>query len=372
MTGRLEMTNLSPQPADRSRDHLRRPQRRRLIAALAIGILCLLPFALILAFEIGVRIVIWAQHGIPGHSYGIYEGHPTLGGILAPSSYNASGNVINGQRFQRLSATPERKPPGTVRAILYGGSTSFGPGLPTGLNWPSRLEEAAAADGHKLEILNAADVSWTLHHALVRSPGDLARFKPDYVIFYEGYNEESNYHGLVESGVDDFAARVRAGETGIFDTNLAQCFWLYRNSVLFKLYRRNPAVASVGFEHDVDRPGEPTAPDPVLLEHFTRTLARAIDAWRASGAKVVYVIQAVGNGEKFRRRRIAFSRVGADVARRHGALVVDAQDIVGAYKGDLDALFTESHIHWTEAGSKLMGRFVYEQVGALDGWTAVR
>jgi hypothetical protein len=110
----------------------------------------------------------------------------------------------------------------------------------------------------------------------------------------------------------------------------------------------------------------------VLLEHFTRTLARAIDGWRASGAKVVYVIQAVGNGEKFRKRRIAFSRLGADVARRHGALVIDAQELVTSFKGDIDTLFTGTHIHWTESGSQLMGRFVYEQVKALDGWTPVR
>jgi hypothetical protein len=155
--------------------------RRRLIAALAITILCLLPFALLLAVEAGARIVMWAQHGVAGHSYGIYEGHPTLGGILAPSSYNASGIVINGQRFQRLTETAEQKPGGTVRAILYGGSTSFAPNLPTRVGWPARLEQAAIADGRKLEILNAADVSWTLHHALVRSADDLARFRPDYV-----------------------------------------------------------------------------------------------------------------------------------------------------------------------------------------------
>lgn len=346
---------------------------RPIAAVLAVTLLLSLPLLAIAAIEIGGRAVVWARHGVPGHSYGIYADHPVLKGILAPLTYNTGGKVINGQRFQRRDETPERKPADRLRVIVYGGSTTFAYNLPTGLDWPLQLEAQSQTKPVKLEVLNAGDINWTLHHALVRSREDLPRFRPDVVVFYEGINEEPNYELLLAENVD-VPARVRAGEYGLFNVSIPQCRWLYRNSILVKLVAQHlmPMIDRLSPPPLVPEKlrGEPR---PEVAALFKGDLANALREWQRAGAHVVYVIQANGLLDSVRNRQlVSYSRDGAEVARRLGATVVDAQQPVSKAGGDPMDLFGESGVHWNARGSRLLAEFLYEQVEASGGWRPAR
>jgi len=342
---------------------------RPLVTLLAIVILCALPFLAIAAVEIAGRVFIWSRHGVPGHSYGIYEGHPVLKGILAPRSYNTGGQVINAQRFQRLDDTPDRPPADRLRVITYGGSTTICYNFPTPLCWPSQLEAHAKDKPAKLEVLNAGDVNWSVHHALVRSREDLPRFKPDIVILYEGINEETNYELLRQEGVD-VDAKVAAGEFGLFTVSLPQCNPINRHSILYKLVAQDlvPRIDTmIGRQlppHQLR--GEPI---PVIGQLFLGDLGNAIGEWQAAGAQVVYMIQANGPLDLVRNRQlVSYSRLGADLARRRGAIVVDAQALVTRLGGNPADHFASSGVHWNAAGATALAKYLYDEVEAAGGW----
>ena len=342
---------------------------RPLIVFLAIALLVLLPVAAIAAIEIGGRVAIWWMHDVPGHHYGLYTSHPTLKGILGPLGYNTTGKVTNAQGFQRFDDTAEKPTPGRTRVIAYGGSTTMAFNLPTGPDWPLNVEKFATEGGTPIEMLNAGDVSWSLHHALERSRADLPRFKPAVVIFYEGYNEEENYHLLQAEGFD-MPARVKAGDFNLFATTLTKDSWFNRNSILARLFQQDITpwlMKTTGLLAPV--PEGETTPDPDILAFFKGELGNALDYWQSQGVHVVYIIQAQGRANSnLVMRRIGYSRAGAEVARAKGALVLDAQEVVTAYKGAPADLFSPTGIHWNEKGSQLMARFVYDKIQAAGGW----
>jgi hypothetical protein len=65
---------------------------------------------------------------------------------------------------------------------------------------------------------------------------------------------------------------------------------------------------------------------------------------------------------------VSYSREAAETARQHGALVVDAQDVVSAYAGPPMDLFITTGVHWSEKGSHLVAQYVFDQVEKVNGW----
>jgi lysophospholipase L1-like esterase len=347
------------------------------IAALAAIILTLLPVVAIAAIEGAGRVWIWWKHGVPGHSYGIYEAHPVLGGVLARSGYNNGGKVTNGQAFQRRTETPAAPPADRPRVIAYGGSTTFCYNLPTDLDWPQLMERRAEARGARLEVLNAGDINWTVHHALARSKYDIPAFRPDIIVIYEGINEESNFAYLKAAGVD-VVAQMNRGDYRAFAPNVPQADWFYRNSLVVKFFGQvlGPAVdnflmigaAKVEQETHIEM-------IPEVARFYRGIVATAIDEWRAAGIRVVYVVQAHGENAPRSFRLTAYSRDAAETARQHGALVVDSQAVVGAYKaqgGKPMDLFITSGVHWSEKGSRLLAEFLYDEIEKAGGWKVPR
>jgi lysophospholipase L1-like esterase len=345
------------------------PAHRRGIALLAIVLLCALPFLMIAGAEAAGRFYIWLEHGVPGHTYGIYTYDPVLKGILAPMSYNTADKIFNNQGFQRIQDSAVERPKDTVRVIAYGGSTTFCYNLPTGKDWPMLLEKFAGIDGRKIEMLNAGDVSWTLSQALARSRKDVPRYKPDIIIFYEGLNEESNFDALTAEGID-MAAEVAAGHFGLFTTRLPQDNWFFRNSLVAKAFMSGASPLAKFLSPPPSPPDSEisTALKPLVLANFRGTLAKAIDEWQAGGAKVIYVIQAHGKIKRTLERLMEYSPAAADIARDKGAIVVDARQVVRDYKGDITDLFIDTGVHWSEKGAPLMAQFVYDRVKDADGW----
>jgi hypothetical protein len=344
---------------------------RRAVAILGYTILLSLPFLGLLAVEGAGRFVIWLRSGVPGHSYGIYTWHPTLKGILRPLSYNANGKVINGQGFQSRTDISREPPADRTRVIVYGGSTAFAYNLPTGLDWPHLLQAEGEKAGRKLEVLNAGDINWTVRHALERSKADIPAWRPDIVILYEGVNEEPNYHQLSQRGFD-LPAMMDAGNYRAFSTDFPQCRWFYRHTVVGRIFAQmvEPRLDAVfGASWPEGYAGESR---PEVTRFFIGAVATAVDEWRAQGPRVIYAIQGHLPGAERPRQLTSYSRDAAATARAHGALVIDTQATVNAYKGSPADLFIDSGVHWTELGSRLMAKQLFDAVEAVDGWRRER
>jgi hypothetical protein len=82
------------------------------------------------------------------------------------------------------------KPPGTVRVITLGASSTFGSDSPDWATWPAFLEDALRRRyGANTEVLNASWPGVRIAYLLHWFTKELYRYNPDMVIYYEGWND---------------------------------------------------------------------------------------------------------------------------------------------------------------------------------------
>ena len=325
----------------------------------AAVLLIVAPVIALALLEGAGRAYLFLVYGVEGKSYGIYRAHPVLGGILAGNSYNRL-KQFNDRAFQHRENVLEPRPDGSLRVVTYGGSTTFAYNLPTGQDWPSQLEARLRSDDPTAQVLNAGDVMWSLGHINVRTREEFAALRPDYVFLYSGINEEGNADLLRSEGVD-FDAGVAAGDYGRFTHALVQANVLFRNSVVYKIFFF--WVAPLFGDREQGALREARELDRAALENYRMILADVIDYWRANGARVVFVIQANGQADNPRNVRLTrYSRLGAPVARAHGAIVLDGRDVVDAFDGPPGALFASTGLHWNKEGSDRFAEYLYQQV----------
>jgi hypothetical protein len=87
-----------------------------------------------------------------------------------------------------------RKPAGTFRVIMLGGSTVEGVGVDSPLeSLPSKLqlllERESAATSGQVEVINGGISHFSSDQEYLRLIADLLRFEPDLVIAYDGWND---------------------------------------------------------------------------------------------------------------------------------------------------------------------------------------
>ncbi len=89
-------------------------------------------------------------------------------------------------RGLRWTSDDEIKPPDVFRIFCLGGSTTYG-------GYPAKLEDQLRSDfagrGLRLEVVNAADVSWTSAESLIDFQFRCLPLQPDAVVVYHGVND---------------------------------------------------------------------------------------------------------------------------------------------------------------------------------------
>ena len=100
---------------------------------------------------------------------------------------------INSMGF-RGEETTYRRPPGVVRVVCLGGSTTFG-SISDGFTWPEKLEERLEARDPEadFEVLNLGTDGGVSHHDLINLEFHGIHFDPDLVILYQGANDSRNW-----------------------------------------------------------------------------------------------------------------------------------------------------------------------------------
>lgn len=320
--------------------------------------------------EIGGRLYIWVKYGVPGKTYGIHRHDEELGGILRPNSYNTI-KEFNNLAFQSSFDTVLEKPPGIFRAVAYGGSTTMCFNLPTGQCWPHLLERRIRAMGMTgAEILNAGDAAWSLAHAFARARRELTRLTLDFVIIYSGLNEVINARGLKKEGLD-LAQINKDGRVGLFTRELGQSRSLLRNSVIFRIWFYNiyrPYILRIihvfgnFFNKKITKQTIPDEPNPQILQHYLKTLEAFLTFVHESGARSIFIIQAVDPTKPYALHRARYSRIGSEIARDLGAIVVDGQNFAPAPPGEVAELFIETGIHLNKVGARKLADYLAEAI----------
>ncbi len=323
--------------------------------------------ALFAALEVGGRVYIHVKHGVPGKSYGLWRDDPALGARHRENGYNTHTQT-NDFGFRNREPVFEPKPPGALRVIAYGGSTTFCYNLADADAWPARLERLLRErDGHRHQVLNGGAILWSLGHAYARARDDLPRLAPGVVIVYAGINEHTNAEMLAADGLP-MRALIAAGDYGRFATNLDQNRWVKRHlvSVRFLDYvvkRRFRGLLGGADAAPAATPAPPS-PDPAVLENYLHVLGRFLDLSAAHGARPVFVIQADAGGDARNAYLTSYSRAGAELARDRGAQVVDARRVVEGYAGDPQDLFYVTGVHFSALGAARLAELLYAEVFA--------
>lgn len=334
-------------------------------------VLLLLPFVALAGLELAARTYYRVRHGIPGHRYGLAKYDPVMGYFPRENSY--TGNVqLNDHAFRNIEDVFEPKPPGSLRLIAYGGSTTFCHDLGNDEAWPIRLQALMRAHrpgGQRDQVLNGGVVSWSLAHSFERARRDVPRLRPDAVIIYTGVNEMTNANYLEGEGMpmEDLVAR---GEYGRFATRLSLST-PFRDVITYKFARdwlyprlvgafRRPEQAALGT-------GEMPA---AVMTNYVETLRRFVGFLEAHGVQAVVVreVYDTASPRAARNRAItAFSRRGAELAQAWGAVAVDPEPAFRDAASRGAPLFQPSGVHVTAAGADVMARVLFEHAVPVIG-----
>ena len=106
---------------------------------------------------------------------------------------------------------PFAKPPGTMRIVTFGGSTSVNAAVfaAYGIHYPGRLEEHlnSRADGRKFEVISVANEGYATTHSLTLLAFDVLSWDPDIVVLSHNTNDlhASYFPGFVPDYSNKYA-----------------------------------------------------------------------------------------------------------------------------------------------------------------------
>jgi len=164
-----------------ARPRLRTPVGRRLLFALFPVVL------LLVGIEAWLRGSGWPKLP-PGAVFthnAVYWVEPPNLNLESVSHKEAGGSfrVSTDQNGLRAPLHTEPKPPGTVRVMTLGCSTTFGWGVEDAESYPARLESILNEGGHTVEVINGGQPGYTSFQGLHLWDTVLYRYSPDVVIF---------------------------------------------------------------------------------------------------------------------------------------------------------------------------------------------
>lgn len=331
----------------------------------------LLPLALLTTLEVGTRLYIHYKYGVPGKSYGLWRYDAELGAQHRESAYNTNAQT-NNYGFRGMEDVLDPKPAGSIRVITYGGSTTFGYNVRDEETWSARLEQLLRSEHQATDqVLNGGAILWSIGHVYARAKKDIPLLRPDYVVIYSGINEQVNADVLRAAGtpLEDLLILDQYGQ---FAKNLDQNRWSKRNLALVRLidYAIAPNIRRWRADQQVAELTLPKAitkgPDATILKNYLHVLQELIALVHGYDGKVVFVVQANNRQVTRNDYLVSYSRTGAQTALAIGATVVDAQRMVDSYSGSPEELFSESGVHYSELGSRLLAKYIYESVFGRD------
>jgi lysophospholipase L1-like esterase len=268
--------------------------------------------------------------------------HPIYGWIYNPgfrlddpeSQIHINSHALRGEEF------PTTKPPGEIRILCLGGSTTAGEEVREAETWPAQLQELLRArnPGVSIRVINAGIPTYDVPMSLRLFELDQARFGADIVTIYHGIND-LYYHRHADLSLQPSRNYTGRPTMPFVFEGAAERDWsigplapmvdvLARNSYLFN------AAHQLGLR--LLQAGRPlkSAPDPAGLEAFDRYYRALVRAVAGSGAiplPMTFAIALPGQFSPHDTRRVDDSfrpwcRLGARVPNEVGIRIMDLQN----------------------------------------------
>jgi hypothetical protein len=351
-------------------------------------------FLLILAavVEGGLRVAYrisrgsWNFAGTMDATERLYIPHPYNAYSLAPNVTISThvGTLHTNQWGNRGPEQSYEKPPGVVRIVTLGGSTTFCPYASEDAKaWPAQLERMLneSCAPQRIEVVNYAAAGYNSADSLNTFALRALDRDPDIVIVHHAWNDLGV--GIRPGLVSDYTHRRKVAshrphswwhKLAIYRTYVA-----YKGSVLNKFLGRERPVGTAEdidpraveiFERNVESIvllAQPRGIEPVLLTFASRLPADDDPDWRSKleHVKVLAfqdVFTPVGVFRAFKAYNEAIRRIAA---RRHVVVV----DLANTYPRE-DRYFQEHEFaHRTDAGLEVFARTVADALlreGVID------
>jgi lysophospholipase L1-like esterase len=118
-------------------------------------------------------------------------------GTKAAAGPSEQAYHINALGFRGPLFSP-RKPAGTTRIVVLGGSSVFDQNVSdtsaaVGSSWPNRAQSILRARGFDAEVINAGTPGHSSADALGRLLSEIWLYEPDLVVLYSGWNDVKNF-----------------------------------------------------------------------------------------------------------------------------------------------------------------------------------
>src|SRR5262249_43023697 len=221
--------------------------------------------------------------------------HPIFGWTYNPTFHidvddlqiHINSHALRGEEF------PEEKPPGEIRLLCRGGSTTAGEDVGEADTYPAQLETILRNryPDLKLRVINAGVPSYDVPHSLLDYELRLYRFEPDIVTIYHGVNDVFTYHSA--GGPEILAVHNYSGrplEPWVQEGDPAEEWWFLRKFIVRRSYLLR--VAESAYRRLVPRAGL-AAPDPGGIATFAAYYRALVQQIRANGATPVAMTFAI-------------------------------------------------------------------------------
>jgi hypothetical protein len=375
-------------------------RKKKILVYLASAVL----IAVIL--EGGTRLYLRKSQGYSGGPLLQYVFDPYKNVLPTPNWVDTRGVKHNGQGFRRSADVSLRKPEGTFRVFLMGGSTAYG----TGGLWPHIqrtypvIKNSQTIDaylerdlgkrfpGTRFEVINAAIPSIWTHHHLIYLNQTILKYQPDMVVLLDGYNDfyqTQKDHDQFGSYSYQEHSRVIMGDPTLRSLAYTNAWWLGRKSAFVHVLMRRARVVKQLFRSYDRTPMNVPAALAALREIFPKNALTMVDriALLLQHEKVdaVFVLQPMlimergrtgmpavekqlldfnvksylPNYEAFMRQAVPLvSAMTRKTVEGNGAMFLDATNVFATAQGQV---FTD-YVHLTPQANQVLATFVANNI----------
>ena len=283
-----------------------------------------------------------------------------------------------GQNFET------KKPDGTTRIIIYGGSATFDTESTKGEDWPHRVQRILRESGFpSVEVINAGIPGHTALESVGKLFAEGHVFEPDYVLIYNAWNDIKYF-----SSPKTALRTLRPSARGLLDPRIQYANfldrWLCEGSQLYTVLRRIYYKKKLKFGNEEMRAAADTRNSietlsPGGFRQYQLAMEVFVDLARNIGAEPILLTQArlvheSNNLTPEREKRIDYHYVGLNhdalvetfdrldrivrkVAAEKGAMLID----VSAHLSGKEWAF-EDHVHVVPKGSEALAQFVADHL----------
>ena len=268
---------------------------------------------------------------------------PDLYYTLRPSTaifgrYHVNGHGVRGPEYQTA------KPPGTLRVLCAGDSSTFGLGVSDADTWPAQVQrilDGLLEGSWKVEVINFGVPGYSTEQTRRQILRDGLALDPDAIV-------------ICPTAQNDSSWRATGGDRVVLDENSSLRARLDQWHLARLLGLGLPTES---FRADAIRtPGSPGARPRVTPPEFAANLAEIIAAGQGAGAPVVLVVTEHHPILEDSVPDLAASEeLTLQVAAEHGARAVDTRPDFALY--DPYPMFSD-RIHFVPLGQMLVARQV--------------